>query len=85
MQDEPSRGDADAQLDSIERVVLSLLLDSSFSGPWSVDELGREIGSELHAAAAIVSLHASGLVHRCHEFVLVTRSATRFNQLVNGA
>ncbi len=85
MQDQ--RNDADVALtdDEIERVVLTLLLESKTPGPWSVRELAQEIGSEVHAADAIARLNAAGLVHCCHEFVWATRPAWRLHQLADAA
>jgi hypothetical protein len=58
-----------------------VLLETGCRGPWSVAELGREIGSEPRAAEAVVGLHATGLAHRVHEFVWASRSAARFHEL----
>jgi hypothetical protein len=43
-----------------------------------LDELDRVV---LHAAQALVSLHAAGLIHRLEDFVFATRSAMRFASL----
>jgi hypothetical protein len=67
--------------DVVEREVLSLLLESELPGPWSVWELGLEIGGEVAAAGAVMRLHAAGLVHLCHEFVWATRPAARSHRL----
>lgn len=63
-------------------VVLSLLLDPECPGPWSVEELAREVGCELLAADAVSRLYAAGLAHRCDGLVFPTRAATRFGQLL---
>jgi hypothetical protein len=84
MQNQPIGPDAGPTCDETERVVLSLLLDSEASGPWSVQELARETGSELRVAVALLGLHGAGLVHRSQEFVWATRAATRFSQLADG-
>jgi hypothetical protein len=68
--------------DEVQFLVLALLLDPECPGPWSVGELAREVGCELLAADAVVRLHASGLAHRCQEFVSPTRAASRFCQLL---
>jgi predicted transcriptional regulator len=81
MQDQRSDADLALRDDEVERTVLTLLLESRVPGQWSVDELAREIGGEMETTDAIVRLHAAGLVHRCHEFVWVTRAAARFHQL----
>ncbi len=67
MQDQPICKPAGDEPTNTERNVLCLLLESPTPGPWSVDELTRELGNELLAVDAIVGLHAAGLVHRCHE------------------
>ncbi len=60
-----------------ERMVLSLLLDQNAHGPWSERELGLELGDAVEAQDAVASLHAAGLVHRCHDLVFPTRAAAR--------
>jgi hypothetical protein len=84
MRDQPIGVDEGPTCEEVERVVLALLLDPEFSGPWSVQELAREIGSELRVAVALAGLQAAGLVHRCEEFVWATRAAGRFSQLAGG-
>jgi hypothetical protein len=64
---------------------LVLLLEFDLPGPWSVWELGLQLGSELAAADAVMRLHAAGLVHLCHEFVWPTRMAARSHQLTDTA
>jgi hypothetical protein len=83
MQDQPSDVDAGRVDDQAEREVLTLLLESDLSGPWSVWELGLEIGSEVAAVDAVMRLHAAGLVHLCHEFVWATRAAARSRRLAD--
>jgi hypothetical protein len=85
MRDKPSAVGVAQLDDEVERVVLALLLDSRSAGPWSMQELAVAIGSALQADVAVVGLHASGLVHRCHEFVWVTRPAWRFHVLAGAA
>jgi hypothetical protein len=73
-----------------ELVVLTLLLDRSpplldcSRRLWSLDELARELGSELQASDAVAVLAAVGLAHRCGELVLATRAAVRFSELLGG-
>jgi hypothetical protein len=81
MQDQRSDTDVEPTDDDLERVVLSLLLESGHPGPWSVRELSREAGGELQTTDAVARLHAVGLVHRCQEFVWATRPAARFHRL----
>jgi hypothetical protein len=81
MQDQPSPRDAEAELDQLERVVLHLLLDAGGPGILSEREIAQALGSEAHAAFALVNLLADGLIHRCNEYVFPTRPATRFRKL----
>ena len=46
-EDQPNGVDAGRADDQVEREVLALLLESRLPGPWSVWELGLEVGSEL--------------------------------------
>jgi predicted transcriptional regulator len=69
----------------IERLVLTLLLGPRSHGPWTAEELGRELGDEVAAVDAVVSLHAAGLVHRCRQLVFPSRSAARCFELVEAA
>jgi hypothetical protein len=85
MQDQRSGAGAGLTAECVERVVLALLLEPGCRAPWSVAELGREIGSEPRAANAVVGLHAAGLVHRLNEFVWASRSAARFHELAVAA
>ncbi len=71
--------------ESIERIVLALLLDPGSHGPWTAHELGRELGDEVAAADAVASLHAAGLVHLCRQLVFPSRSAARCFELVEAS
>jgi hypothetical protein len=82
MQDQPIGVDAAAE-DEIDRAVLTLLLESRLPGPWSAQELGLEIGSQLATTDAVTRLHAAGLVHLCHGFVWPTRPAARLHRLAD--
>jgi hypothetical protein len=73
-----------AGLDRSERAVLFLLMDPAAPDLWSVTEVGQALGSEVDAIEALLRLHAAGLIHRCHEFVFVTRSTLRITQLLDG-
>ncbi|MGD1056312.1 MAG: hypothetical protein ABR992_02765 [Solirubrobacteraceae bacterium] len=68
--------------DELQFLVLALLLDRECRGPWSVDELAREVGFELGTSDAVVGLQAAGLAHCCGEFVFASRAASRFSQLL---
>lgn len=81
MQDQPIGPDVGVADEQVEREVLALLLASGLPGPWSVLELGLEMGSDLVAADAVIRLHAAGLVHLCQEFVWPTRPAARLHRL----
>ena len=84
MQDQPIDGVGLVD-DDADRVVLALLFDPVAVRPWSLGELGLELGNELRAMDAVVRLQAAGLVHRCHEFVWPTRSALRLHTLAEAA
>ena len=81
MRDEPSPRSDQGEPGRSESAVLLMLLHMGHPWPWSIGEIGRELGNELLAADAVVGLHAAGLVHRTGEFVFPARSATRFQQL----
>ena len=81
MQDQPIDVDVGQTDEQGEREVLALLLESSLPEPWSVWELGLQIGSDVRAADAVMRLHAADAVHLCHEFVWPTRAAARSHQL----
>ncbi len=78
MQDKPARTATDIDHKDphqIERVILTLLLDPNVHGPWSVRQIGRELGDDVEGEDAVASLHGAGLVHRCHDLVFPTRAA----------
>lgn len=85
MRDQPIEVDVGETDEQAEREVLALLLEATLSGPWSIWELGLQIGSDSRGAVAVMRLHAAGLVHLCHEFVWPTRTATRSHQLADAA
>ena len=58
MQDQPIEVDVGATDEQAEREVLALLLESTLPGPWSVWELGLQIGGDVKAADAVIG-HAS--------------------------
>lgn len=68
-------------LDGVQRLVLGVLLARSGSGLCSMGELATLVGDAELAGVAVAGLHASGLVHRLHEFVFATRAAVRFHEL----
>jgi len=81
MHDEPNQRAERADAAPVERVVLALLLDPRSHGPWTAQELARELGDEVAAVDAVASLHAAGLVHLCHQLVFPSRTAARFLEL----
>lgn len=83
MRDQRSgRARVEPRRDEVQFAVLALLLDPDWPGQWSLAELAREVGCELAAADAVVSLRAAGLVHQAGEFVFAARPAVRFCQLL---
>jgi hypothetical protein len=84
MPDQTNPPGAAAALDRAERAVLGLLMDPDAPDLWSVAEVAQALGNEIEALDALVSLHATGLIHRCHEFVFVTGSTLRLTQLTGG-
>ncbi len=82
------RTDPGERMDNTEREVLFLLYRDPF--PWTVEELGRELGDLGNASDAVTSLTAAGLLHRFpavarggagSEFVIPTRAARRSDEL----
>ncbi len=82
------RTDPGERMDNTEREVLFLLYRDPF--PWTVEELGRELGDLGNASDAVTSLAAAGLLHRFpaaargdagSEFVIPTRAARRSDEL----
>ena len=64
----------------IDKGVLELLLHSQ-QWPWSVEDVGREIGDRLGAEDALSRLARAGLAHRHDGFVFPTRAAIRAVEL----
>jgi hypothetical protein len=77
MHEEPNPRRRDGDADVIQRLVMTLLLDPESHGPWTPQELSRELGSEIMALDAVTSLHAAGLVHLCGDLVFPSRPAAR--------
>lgn len=76
-----SQGSASHE-EKCDHAVLDLLLHGQAAGPWSEEELIREIGDRLAVEDALARLHGAGLVHRLAEqFVFATRAAVRASQL----
>jgi hypothetical protein len=79
MQDEGTR--SRGLPDRAEAIVLLLLLADDVRFPWSLREIQLELGEYADAEDAVTSLRASGLVHRCGDFVFPTRTAVRHAEL----
>lgn len=72
--------------ESIEWIVLDLLVDADAQRPWSLEEVIREIGSPLAVTDALGGLHAAGLIHRTNDgFVFATRAAVRYHEIAEVA
>jgi len=67
--------------DQLEGDILALLNSTGTPGLFSVSEICRGIGDPLAVTDAIDRLHKFGVIHRCGEFVLITRAAARTLQL----
>jgi hypothetical protein len=81
MQDQPTQRDAAREFDVAERLVLDMLLDPDFPGPWTIQELGRAMGNEVEAADAVMGLDRAGLVHRIDQYVFASWPAARAMKL----
>jgi hypothetical protein len=77
MPDQRNRAEFPQDLGETERhtdsVVLALMFRDEW--PWSIDEIGRELGDQLDASDAVCRLAGSGLVHRLGDFAFPTRAA----------
>jgi predicted DNA-binding transcriptional regulator len=66
---------------AIESAVLELLVGEG-ARHWSVEEIAREIGSELKVLDAVAGLYRAGLAHQTSDgFVFATRAAIRASEL----
>jgi hypothetical protein len=70
-------------MDRRERMVLYLLIQDP--SPWTIEELGREVGDQRGTSDAVAALVSTGHVYRLGEFVIPTRSARRSDELYEGA
>jgi hypothetical protein len=69
---------------SPEGTILDLLVDGENQRPWTMAELGLEIGDAVVVADAVASLAGAGLVHKTSDgFVFATRAAIRCRKLVD--
>jgi hypothetical protein len=83
MPDEQPTPDPHDDSTQTEADVLVLLTDPHGRRPWSVEEVGREIESQIDASDALAALYRAGLIHRTNDgFVFATRAAIRASELV---
>lgn len=66
-----------------DKSVLVNLFQDPF--PWTIEEIGRELGDQDEATDSVARLAADGLVHRFGEFVFPTRAARCSDDLHEGA
>jgi predicted DNA-binding transcriptional regulator len=67
---------------AVERDVLDLLVSADGARHWSIEEITREIGSELKVRDAVAGLYRAGLAHKTSDgFVFATRAASRASEL----
>jgi len=62
-------------LGRIEHAIYCLLTVRDEQRPWSLHEIGLEIGKPLAAEDAVRNLRGAGLAHECGGFVWATRAA----------
>ena len=68
--------------DHAESDVLDFLTGTGGLRLWSLEEVGREIGSYVAARDALAALHRAGLIHRTAEgYIFATRAAIRAVEL----
>ncbi|HYI99206.1 MAG TPA: hypothetical protein VEX36_05940 [Thermoleophilaceae bacterium] len=66
---------AEEEIAADGEILRMLLID--WRGPWTVDEIGRQMDSPVEAADGVTRLARAGLVHRLDRFVFPTRTAAR--------
>lgn len=65
-----------------ESAIIDVLVNET-AGPWSVDELARQLKSTMATVDGVASPYAAGLVHRCGELVFPTRAAIKANEFID--
>jgi len=63
------------RLGEAESSVYLSLVASDSQRPWSLHELGLEVGDHGRAVDAVRHLRATGLVHECNGYAWATRAA----------
>lgn len=82
MPDQPTSVPERAQYAN-EETVLNLLLDDQQQRPWTLHELGLDIGSHSLVEDAIDNLHAAGLIHKTSDgFLFASRPAIRYREII---
>jgi hypothetical protein len=62
-----------------DSVILLLLLQETFAGPWAVEEIERELGE--NPADGLRRLYGAGLIHRHDGYVWASRAAVKADEL----
>jgi hypothetical protein len=78
---EPSTPRRDESLDQVESAIHAMLVVADEQRPWSVHEVELEIGDPAGVEDALTRLHATGLMHRCGDFVWASRAAIAASQI----
>ncbi len=78
MHDQPTPSPAE-RMDRADQDLLSTLASDESHRPWSVDEIGRQVGED--PSAALGRLSREGLIHRLGDFVWASRPAVRAREL----
>ncbi len=71
-EDERQPRDDDLRIDS---AILVLLNGHKEQRPWSVHEMELEIGDRIAVIDSLARLKGAGLIHRCGDFVWISRAA----------
>jgi hypothetical protein len=68
----------------MERDILSLMLGSETDLPWwwHIEDVMHETDDPIIALDAMASLCAAGLLQRRGDYLLITRAALKFHQLI---
>jgi hypothetical protein len=75
--------DKASSTERLEGIILGLLVDRDQQRPWSVNEIARATGSQIHALTGIERLCRHGLIHRWESFVSATNAAVHFHDLMH--
>lgn len=79
MHDKAIGSPAEQEIEADGEILRMLLLD--WRGPWTVEEIGREMDDPVEAVDGVMRLARAGLVHRLDGFVFPTRTAVRASQV----